>query len=437
MLVIAGILASLALWATGESLNGRMLGTARQVQLRATGLTEAGLAAARTLLVRDPLVESATWNLPANVDSGGSVAVNTRRVLDDHLPPGFSAGRFNGYQHEIAATGTAPQGARARRVQGVMVIHPVPDSSPVLQVIAQGEPASARLEVADSGATLRLVRTDTGMVIWSGGTGASAQQLIFDAASRFAGSYLGLDTNADGLHDRIYAGDLAGRLWRLELHNGAPAANFAAASLFADLSAVPGESGGGHRFSTPPDISLQRDQSGEPWLLIAIGTASPGGGNRLYLLRDDGVRPGDGNRTASAAPAKAADLQPYSSNSASGGAGYYVDLGQGQALAPSVTTRGNVSISIARAPLAADGTALLASTTLAGAVALAQPASAEVRLADPIWADAGRAPANQGFGVRLDAAGTAIHCSLAGQDLQTCSAPVPVLGLYWRREDAD
>ena len=438
MLVLAGILASAALWAAGESLNGRVLGTARLVQLRATGLTEAGLAAARALLARDAHVESARWQAPAAADSGGSVEVNTQLIQTDHLPPGFSASRFIGYQHELAATSAVPQGASAHRTQAVMVIHPYPlrTEARTLHITLQDGPLDARLEVADSGTTLRLVQAQTGELLWSGGTESSAQQQLFDAASRFAGSYVALDTDTDGLHDRIYAGDLAGRLWRVELHNGMPARSFATARLFADFSLAPSGADGRSAFMAPPDISLQRDRSGVPWLLIAIGTAGPNAGNRIYLLRDDAVRPDDAAR-ATAAPVTSAGLQPYTGDSAAGGTGYFVDIGPDQALASSITVDGKVSIAIARVPVGADGTAPVAATTLEAAATLARPAPSGTRLARPVWQDAGRAAADQGFIVLPDAAGNAIRCSLAGTEMRACSTPVPVLGLYWRREDAD
>src|SRR5690606_23734483 len=94
--------------------------------------------------------------------------------------------------------------------------------------------------------------------------------------------------DADGLHDRIYAGDLAGRLWRFDIHHGAPAGQWAAGGVFADFSNVEGRG-----FLAAADVSLSAPAGAAPWLNIAIGTAAPGNpaaNNRFYALRDHAVR---------------------------------------------------------------------------------------------------------------------------------------------------
>jgi type IV pilus assembly protein PilY1 len=102
------------------------------------------------------------------------------------------------------------------------------------------------------------------------------------------------DISGDGLADRMYAGDMGGRVWRFDIHNGQPRATLVTGGVFASL-------GNAHlgthpnattrRFYNAPDASIL-SSGGRTWLNIAIGSGYRGHPlnldtqDRFYSLRD-------------------------------------------------------------------------------------------------------------------------------------------------------
>ena len=104
----------------------------------------------------------------------------------------------------------------------------------------------------------------------------------------FGNSLTVIDLDGDGIHDRLYAGDRIGRLWRFDLDAAAPAQHWASGAVFANLG-TPGIARG---FIAAPDVALVTNANNESWLSIAMGTATMGTGapsNRFYVLRDSAV----------------------------------------------------------------------------------------------------------------------------------------------------
>ncbi len=102
------------------------------------------------------------------------------------------------------------------------------------------------------------------------------------------------DLTGDGFADRMYAGDMAGRVWRFDIHNGQTRANLVTGGVFASL-------GNAHlgthpvattrRFYSAPDVAFLSD-GGRTWLNVAIGSGYRGhplniqAEDRFYALRD-------------------------------------------------------------------------------------------------------------------------------------------------------
>nr|PZN63949.1 MAG: hypothetical protein DIU62_10475 [Pseudomonadota bacterium] len=147
-------------------------------------------------------------------------------------------------------------------------------------------PPVAALLQAGLEVPLSVVEAGTGRLLWSAGTDSVVQR--FDGLDApFTGSLAAIDLDADGLHDRIYAGDMAARLWRFDVQHGAPAGEWLTGGVFADFRNAEGRG-----FIAPPDISLSAPPGATAWLNIALGTAAPGNpaaNNRLYVLRDHAV----------------------------------------------------------------------------------------------------------------------------------------------------
>jgi hypothetical protein len=297
-------------------------------------------------------------------------------------------------------------------------------------------PAQAMLEGGTS-PPLRIVGRDSGEQLWSAGATPPVVQQIETMNAAFAGSFTPLDIDNDGVHDRIYAGDLAGRLWRFDLHHGAGAAHWASASVFADFSNAVGRG-----FLAPPDVSLATDGE-RAWLNIAIGTASPGNAtanNRYYVLRDyspfenwtdrehlawNALREDDLLRIADPREAPDGDLRN----------GYFIELGGGQVIAPSLTVSGRAVLAVADAlPTGASCQVAISIAALDLQHAVVEgTAEADVdgwlrRLPVPI-------PANTGFA--LSEVGGTAQCTLGSQHITACDVDTRPVKTWWRRGDAE
>jgi type IV pilus assembly protein PilY1 len=104
-----------------------------------------------------------------------------------------------------------------------------------------------------------------------------------------------LDTNGDQFADRLYAGDMGGRVWRFDLWNGRPRASFGTGGAIATLGA--GDTGAtgienNRRFYSAPDVALIKRRSADPYYNLAIGSGYRGHPlhtqtrDRFYSLRD-------------------------------------------------------------------------------------------------------------------------------------------------------
>jgi hypothetical protein len=311
---------------------------------------------------------------------------------------------------------------------------------PMLVRIGDAPPRPARLEGGIE-TPLSLFDAVSGQLLWSAGANPSAIQEITGMDAGISGSITAIDLDGDGLHDRIYAGDMAARLWRIDLHHGAPAASWATGGMFADFGNAEGRG-----FLAAPDISLSAPAGDAPWLNLAIGTAAPGNpaaNNRLYVLRDHAASGSWSSAEYEAwqplheqdlvlVPATLQDVAGAASIDAAG-PGWYVELGAGHVIAPAITVAGRTSLAIASAVPRAGACEVFART---GTVDLARqevvPGGSagewSTRLAVPI-------PAAATFGFGAIAGGVA-PCLLGGQRIPGCDVDTRPRRTWWRRTDA-
>lgn len=224
----------------------------------------------------------------------------------EHLWLVFGLGRGGGgyYALDVAA----PDEPRLLWSLGAPVLEPDAQSS--------AEPVVARLSIAESGqdpgawvvflaggydsaydfaapvsraagASLTIVDAATGRRLWTAaGDAAREPELqLPEMTHSLASAPRVLDLDGDGHADRLYAVDIAGGLWRFDLHDGATPAELASARLLARLG------GSGQRFQSSPDpAALQRPEGFE--LAISIGSgwlARPRDTrvtDRFYSIRD-------------------------------------------------------------------------------------------------------------------------------------------------------
>ena len=333
--------------------------------------------------------------------------------------------------------GCLATGAQAAAWQSCMPQQPVPIT---VRIGAQSPPVSALLR----GGTLpriSVVERDTGRLLWTAADAPPAVQQFPRMRSAFAGSFAAIDLDGDGVHDRIYAGDLAGRLWRFDLHHGAEPAHWASGAIWADFSAVDGIG-----FVAAPDVSLSMPASQKPWLNIAAGTAHTSNNvvsNRFYVLRDP--NPFDAWTDAESLrwrPLHEADLLALGTPSrAVTGAierGYYWDLGAGDVLAPTLTVSGRATLAISSQTSGGDPCQVAISVS---SFDIDTPRSMQHQNSPPdghsgVPTTALVLPMGSGLVLTRNAAGQAI-CTLGATHIAACDVNTKPVPIYWRRQDAD
>jgi hypothetical protein len=338
-----------------------------------------------------------------------------------------------------------------------------PLADPVLaQLPGSRDPRRRVIVLGRDGPGLEIRDGADGALLRSLGADATATDRIAGLDTSFAGSFAAIDLDGDGLSDRLYAGDVAGNLWRI----GLPAT--ADGTFLARVWGRFGITGGGRGFVAPPDLARLRPRAGLPFLSVVAGTttlaaagpdvgASPPGGsgipNMLYLLRDSLAA--DGARWPADQPALTDAMIPLADPGTAplrdlAAQGYRIALGTGRSLARTTTANGTLLFLTAQDPADDGGCApavppviVVRATALRiedATVALDLDGDGSIGRADVSVPLPRPVPGDSRIVVTQSTApdGSArMRCSVAGQDLAACVAP-PVLRLTdWRREDAE
>lgn len=309
---------------------------------------------------------------------------------------------------------------------------------PLVVEIGESTPRRALLRGGIS-PPLEIVDADTLLPLWSASMLPASSQQFGAMHAQFAGSVLPLDLDGDGIHDRIYAGDLAGRLWRFDLHHGQAAQQWATGGVFADLSR-----GALRGFIAPADVSLPVEGAGTPaWFNIAIGTARIGAApvaNRLYVLRDrfpfetwtqqrfDQWRPlSEANLVL--LPRLGAKLTQPAPD------GYFIETGAADFLSPALTISGRATLALA------DPSSLSGASCLVAAVvsSIDLATGTETTTAPDDGATATRLAIEMRAGDSFALLRTGSHatCMAGNVHIPSCDVDLSPRRTWWRREDAD
>ena len=150
---------------------------------------------------------------------------------------------------------------------------------------------------ADSkGNRVFMVDAETGARIWSAGDDGSGAELeLEDMTNSIPSRVTVIDTNSDQFADRMYVGDLGGRLWRFDIYNGQSPGSLVTGGVIANLGArASGASPttDNRRFYNAPDVALIQMRGADPYYNIAIGSGYRGHpldtdtNERFYAIRD-------------------------------------------------------------------------------------------------------------------------------------------------------
>ncbi|MDX1455896.1 MAG: PilC/PilY family type IV pilus protein, partial [Gammaproteobacteria bacterium] len=157
----------------------------------------------------------------------------------------------------------------------------------------------ARYQFDDTaGRGIYIVDAGTGALLWSAGpAGGSANLLLDDMTHSIPARPAVIDLNGDGLADRIYVGDMGGRLWRFDIINGESGGDLVRGGLIASLGAGHLNGSGrleeqSRRFFNSVDVSLVSDNVLGTYLSLAIGSGErqhPNATdtvNSFYMIKD-------------------------------------------------------------------------------------------------------------------------------------------------------
>jgi len=133
------------------------------------------------------------------------------------------------------------------------------------------------------GNALFMVDAD-GRKIWSASS-SGADKTVADMKYSIASDLSIIDSDADGLADRLYVGDMGGQVWRVDFDD-VDLNNQFKVTRFADL-----ENGNHQRFFYAPSVALNNTAQGD-FLSVSIGSGDrtdpmeKSANNAFYMLRD-------------------------------------------------------------------------------------------------------------------------------------------------------
>src|SRR5258706_8897863 len=176
------------------------------------------------------------------------------------------------------------------------------NSQKLVAVIGGGYDASEDNRIynaADAvGNHVYMVDVISGALLWSAGSSGSTLNLATAGRAMdhaIPGKVSVLDIDGDGYADRMYAGDMAGQLFRFDVSNGQPAATLVTGGAIASLGTTldsPHIAIDTRRFYNAPDVSAEQKAGNPPFLNIALGSGYRGhpldnsAHDRFYSIRD-------------------------------------------------------------------------------------------------------------------------------------------------------
>jgi type IV pilus assembly protein PilY1 len=149
---------------------------------------------------------------------------------------------------------------------------------------------------SSEGNAVYVVNADTGALIWKAvdGTSANTNTVHYNAAldDAIPSTVATLDSDGNGITDRVYVGDTGGALWRLDLPEGGSASHRRLNWKISKLAQFGSDTASGdRRFFHAPDLVKTRDSVGNyHGIIISSGNrANPretSVDNYVYLIKD-------------------------------------------------------------------------------------------------------------------------------------------------------
>lgn len=123
---------------------------------------------------------------------------------------------------------------------------------------------NALAEPDTMGRAIYIVDADTGAKLWQAGPPGTGADLVLDEMTNSIPSDVRvIDLNSDGIADRMFVGDMGGRLWRFDMFSN----GLITGGVIANFSGTTAQEN--RRFYYPPELTMSKDAS---TLYIAIGS---------------------------------------------------------------------------------------------------------------------------------------------------------------------
>lgn len=127
----------------------------------------------------------------------------------------------------------------------------------------------------DNGAAIYMVDADSGVLLWSAGNnsdnvaGDDTHDLDLPMENSIPGDVTVADMNGDGYDDILFAVDILGHVWRIDINKETTSASdFAWGGEIADLT----EAGQFRRFYVGPTVSLSKKLGQTPFFVLTFGS---------------------------------------------------------------------------------------------------------------------------------------------------------------------
>ena len=134
----------------------------------------------------------------------------------------------------------------------------------------------------DEGRALYAIRISDGAVVWSAGPTADHDVQLTSMQASIPATPRVIDLDTDGFADRVYVGDMNGKIFRFDFYKkNSGAGDMAKGYLYADL-AVDGVESANRRFYNEISVALIKPYNSESLLTLAVGS-----GFRAHPLEQD------------------------------------------------------------------------------------------------------------------------------------------------------
>ncbi|MDT8451240.1 MAG: PilC/PilY family type IV pilus protein [Gammaproteobacteria bacterium] len=141
-----------------------------------------------------------------------------------------------------------------------------------------------------------IVDAKSGKLLWRAGPDGGADLQLTNMLYSIPARITPIDVDGDGYTERLYAGDMGGQLWRIDINNTASTSSVISATggRIADL-AIDGSVNHNRRFYNSPDAALILEEGKAPYISIVAASgyrAHPlqtDTYDRAYMIRDHNV----------------------------------------------------------------------------------------------------------------------------------------------------